>query len=369
MSVINQMLQDLEKRGETDDGHAGTRYIQAGVSASRTSPYKFMWVMIIVIAAIASIALWRLKKASPDVQLTSALAIPVTAPMLQDQNLSLHEQGLRLRLSTKVDTEGIVHKSKEGNITQTEPSKQMPPLAQTAGKPIAPIVTAKDSRSITPVSDGELRQNQTAVNDKSVAVPTLMIKEVSLQQRAESEFRQATIYQQQGRLNEAILALERSLQLDALHAPSRQLLISLLLESKRHEDAIRELKLGLNIEPTHLNFSMMLARLLLERAKLYEAIEILQKNLSLAQDRPDYLAFLAALQQKTGHHQEAIQLYRQAVKKQPQNGVWWMGLAISLQADGKSNEAIDAFQQAKLQSGLSAELHAFIDQRIAQLQK
>jgi MSHA biogenesis protein MshN len=96
---------------------------------------------------------------------------------------------------------------------------------------------------------------------------------------------------------------------------------------------------------------------------------VLQKNQGLAQDRPDYLAFLAALQQKTGHHKEAVQLYRQALKKHSQNGVWWMGLGISLHADGMNQEAIEAFKQAKMQGGISAELQAFIEQKIEVLQK
>jgi MSHA biogenesis protein MshN len=205
--------------------------------------------------------------------------------------------------------------------------------------------------------------------EKAPETQGTFIKEVSPQQRAEGEFKQATIYQQQGRVSEAVQSLEQALKLDQNHAPARQLMISLLLESKRYDEAIRELRTGLANDSHQINFAMILARLLVERAKVNEAVDILQKGAPFAQDRPDYLAFMAALQQKLGHHKEAIQSYRLALSRHTQNAAWWMGYGISLQAEGANTEALEAYRQAKTQPGLGADLIAFIDQKIAQIQK
>ena len=387
MSVINQMLQDLEKRAEGDSTHAGARYTQAGVAApnARRGVAK-LWLVFLLIALLAggmflvqsrrqTVEL-ELKQVSvkesvlnSDLPATQNLASGVSAIELQHQSPSLSELGLRLKLSTQVNPANLVKNletNKPIDVTSSIP-KALPTSASIT--PMDLIKTEKESRKTVTSLEEEKTRNQTVVSEKQATAPVIMVKEISEQQRAETEYRQATIYQQQGRANEAILSLQNALKLDSLHAPARQLLISLLLENKRHEDAIRELKQGLVIEPSQLNFSMILARLLVERAKLNEAIDTLQRNQNLAQDRPDYLAFLAALQQKIGRHQDAVQLYRQALKKHPHNGVWWMGLGISLQAEGKVSEAIEAYQQAKQQSGLSAELQAFVEQKIVNLQK
>lgn len=399
MSLINQMLQDLEKRGDDESSHAAAHYAQFGdVRGRSTSRVKLGLILIcfslLVIAAFyissrakqpaVTVAVNAEKPISSSAELVNsgvALASSKPAEKVQPDIVpTLGDVGLSLKLSTQVNAKAL------NSLTAQIHAQQEVPIAPQIENSTTNVRAAKlaDNQEIVdapkPATQSGAELNQTSNSNPAKkapaslaknlnSAPVTMIKEVSVQQRAEGEYRQATVYQQQGRVNEALAALESALKIDALHLPARQLLISLLLENKRHEDAIRELRQGLINEPGQLNFSMILARLLVERAKLTEAIEVLQKNAGLAQERPDYLAFLAALQQKTGHHKEAILLYRQALRVHSQNGAWWMGLGISLQAETNSQEAIDAYKQAKQQPGLSAELHAFIDQKISQLQK
>ncbi len=368
MSVINQMLQDLEKRGDDQQSHSGERYLQAGIAISSPQAYRFKWGVVLLLGLLLGGITWLLMRSSSLDQLPSQKTLESAEIAKLNPASSSVASELQLRLSKQVNLEGKLTHA----VAQTPPraDSTLPKNAtEKASTKVVEHASSAGDKTVPALAKLETIVPANGVPEKSAPAPTVMIKEVSIQQRAESEFRQATVYQQQGRVNEAVLTLENALKLDSMHAPARQLLISILLENKRHEDAIRELKLGLSIEPAQLNYSMILARLLVERSKLEEAIEVLKRNQSGAQDRPDYLAFLAALQQKIAHHQEAVQLYRQALKKQPQNGVWWMGLGISLQAEADLVEAINAYKQAKNQSGLSPELHAFIDQRLTQLQK
>lgn len=401
MSLINQMLQDLEKRGEDESSHAAAHYAQFGENISRSKSRQTPWfflLLFIIVAVVAFSFIFKSKESatsnltsSEKLQKRSKDVIAVANPeksvdvgrpdAISVASPTLSELGLSLKMSTQVSLASIVGANVRGGDNEkarselaVSPSVDSKLLKTDAGQilEVAPKLNKSAERELELNSERNsvvIKKTTSPSSASAVAAPVTMIKEVSMQQRAEGEYRQATVYQQQGRVNEALSALENALKADPLHAPARQLLISILLENKRHEDAIRELRRGLDMEPGQLNFSMILARLLLERAKLSEAIDVLQKNVSLAQERPDYLAFLAALQQKTGHHKEAILLYRQALRNHSQNGAWWMGLGISLQAEANPQEAIDAYKQAKLQPGLSAELHAFIDQKISQLQK
>lgn len=425
MSLINQMLQDLEKRGETEEQQPVARYTQLGNHAPNTASNK-IWFFVFFAFVVVFVLVWfrdsLFSKSSMASQKTSVPISAVAASQASSSSASsiapadaiarsaetaseiladVGSFGLSLKLSTQVNaiptassSSTLSNASSENAVFQMEkrdqryavsglPNNGVRDALERAGDSLlSKAPAAKTDELSSPESQKTLKTTTANLANKSLtqvgaqasannspSLQTVMIKEVSAQQRAEGEYRQATVYQQQGRQTEALQALEAALKSDPLHSAARQLKISLLLEAKRHEEAIRELKQGLVVEPAQLNFSMILARLLVERAKLNDAIEVLQKNQTLAQDRPDYLAFLAALQQKIGHHKEAVLLYRQALKKHSQNGVWWMGLGISLQADGLNQEAIEAFKQAKMQGGVSAELQAFIEQKIEVLQK
>lgn len=360
MSLINQMLQDLEKRGQAGTEIPTPRYTQFSNQAPAVT-HPWFW-RLAVLFVLGGALVWayffqtQTKPVAPVVLEVSprqapppALAAPVEPelPILGD---------LSLKLTKDVDIHALATPSAPPEIQEQE-------SVATTEKPT--VTTA--ARSETPVAKSVTAAVIVPMASPAALVP--IVKEISPTQRAESEYRQASMYLQQGRQTEAMTSLQQTLKLDAQHAPARQALISLLLENNRQEDAMRELKQGLALDPNHSNFAMLLARLQVERASVNEAIITLQSGLSAGQERPDYLAFLAALKQKTGAHKEAIQLYRQSLKKHTNNAVWWMGLGISLQADGTAQEAIDAYKQAKTQPGLSAELQAFVDQKIAGLQK
>ena len=412
MSLINQMLQDLEKRGEEQGANSESvsQYAQYGSSPNeRRLGFRF-FVLVglgLLLAYLIYAMVYQGEVNSKNTsQVTKTKVEPLTAtPATASQNadaelLKTASLPLLLKMSTKIDAV----MSSDSSMPENEKNKSAESLkspnsqeasrenvqSELSAKPglsvvrneralpvIAEVRRADGSQvdlggSTKPTADfnAKLDPKQASANsDKVNSGQGTVIKEISPQQRAEGEFKQATIYQQQGRNSEAILSLEQALKLDSNHAPARQLMISLLLEGKRYEDAIRELRAGLAIDAHQINFAMILARLMVERAKVNEAVEILQKAAPFAQDRPDYLAFLAALQQKLGRHKEAVQTYRLALNKHAQNAVWWMGLGISLQADGANAEALEAYRQAKTQPGLGADLLAFVDQRIAQIQK
>src|SRR5262249_18591835 len=154
-----------------------------------------------------------------------------------------------------------------------------------------------------------------------------------------------------------------ALQADALHAAARQMLVGLMLQTKRTDEAVRLAQEGLTGDPSQFGLAMILARVQVDQGKLQTAIATLNRSLQYAGDRPDYQAFLAALLQRDWHNKEAIEHYLAALGKSPQNGVWWMGLGISLQAEGRLADAKEAFTRAKVTNTLTPELTAFVDQK------
>jgi MSHA biogenesis protein MshN len=200
------------------------------------------------------------------------------------------------------------------------------------------------------------------------AALTKQFRELTAQQRAENEYRRASSFIQQGKLSEAVSTLEQALHLEPQHMPAFQALVGMLIDSKRHEEAIRKLQEKLHHDRSHAHLAMMLARLQVDRGETRGAIDTLQKSLPHASNRADYQAFLAALHQREGRNKEAVELYMLALGKSPQNGIWWMGLGISLQTLNRLPEARDAFRQARENNLPSADLQAFVEQKLTQLQ-
>ena len=187
-------------------------------------------------------------------------------------------------------------------------------------------------------------------------------------ERAENEFRKATVLLNQGRVAEAMDGYKAALQQDSGHAAARQALVGLLLENRRIDEAQQLLQEGLSLSPDRSGYAVLLARIQVERGDLQGAHELLSKHAGSAANNADYHAFDAALLQRLGRHKEAVAGYQAALRLAPAAGVWWMGMGISLQADNRGTEALDAFRRAKSVGGLSPDLIAFVDQRLKQLQ-
>jgi MSHA biogenesis protein MshN len=373
MSLINQMLQDLDKRGANPArGDAAYAPIAALPFTTVRSKWQSIFVLLVALAGLAWLVWHQMSahvKPATSTPLVAVIAAPasVSAPSLRsapdpeaveteaavDEVPAISDLPVLLKLSSELDIRSVsVYEVPEKMTGQTGGAK---PEKASFSKPEASLPV----KSATP---------QIELKSAQPAEPQIkLVKEATLHQQAEGEYRQATVLQQQGRTAEAVTMLEQALKFDAQHGAARQSLISLLLESKRYDEAIRYLQQGLAQDQNQTGLAMILARLQVEKSNLPAAVETLQRSLPYASERADYLAFLAALLQRETRHKEAIDLYQKALKKNPQNPVWWMGLGISLQADARRPEALEAYQRARSVTGLSPELLAFVEQKIAQL--
>jgi MSHA biogenesis protein MshN len=216
-------------------------------------------------------------------------------------------------------------------------------------------------------------------NKASAANPVLagstegvkQIKPLSAQQRAENEYRRALQAQQQGRLPEAMAALEQALQIDRQHTAARQTLVAWLLEQGQREQAMRHLKDALAHDPGQAGLAMILARLQVDQGQVALALATLQRSLPYTLEGADYHAFMAALLQRQQNHKGAIEHYQIALRLQPEHALWWMGIGMSYQAERQHAAAREAFVRAKnnpgLTPGFNAELQAFVEQKLSQL--
>ena len=197
-------------------------------------------------------------------------------------------------------------------------------------------------------------------------------KQIRPDQKSENYYRQALSYLQQGRVSEAQASLTLALETNPTNQEARQTLAGLLLDNKRYDDAGATLAAGLAITPEQNDFRMTLARLQVEAGDSAGALSTLEQGLSYAKNHADYQSFLATLLQRANRHEEAISHYTTALSLNPSASnsattSTLIGLGISLQAVGKLEKSQEAFAHVKSSATLSPELSQFVEQRIKQI--
>jgi MSHA biogenesis protein MshN len=192
-------------------------------------------------------------------------------------------------------------------------------------------------------------------------------KRVSEAQQADNLYRQAVAQLLQARGSDARQSLQTLLALDANHVQARQLLASLLVETRALDEAATVLREGLQRSPGESVFSLALARIEVETDATDTALHTLAAGLQAAGDDPHYHAFYAALLQRVQRHPEAVQHYLVALRSDPSMPTWLVGIGISLQALGQNRDAQEAFTRARDGGLLSPPLLSFVEQRLRQL--
>jgi len=381
MSLINQMLQDLEQRSTGNLAGTGVHH-QVRAVPERGGLHPAWWLVLALTLVLIGVLVWfwlrppapatamqpLALKIAPDL---SALPSPVApAPVPQDlaplspSPSSVSSAALPNSSDAAAPAADVRHgDAEEHPVKKTENAISPEPKLESKPEAVAKPRSrnALDKGTVAPQASGSAGEEAS-----NTAKLTKQVKELTPPQLAENEYRQAVVVLQAGRNADALAMLEHALQLDAQNTAARQMLVGLLLQGKRMDEAVRRAQEGLALDPSQFGLAMILARTQVELRDVKSALATLERSLPYATERADYQAFLAALLQRDKRDKEAIDHYVAALAKVPQNGVWWMGLGISLQAENRLPEAKEAFGRAKTSNTLTPELLAFVNQKLSQ---
>ncbi len=368
MSVINQMLVDLERRRAS--GEERNR-IPDHVRALPDEPHAVRGPGLRIAGAVAGVVLtaagawWWLAGRAPAVSMPASAPaaaviapVPAAAPEARDTEFIARRLTLDLAHEPEapvpavrdagpgLDTASIIKPR-----TAPPAPQATPPVAQPVEKTrVAPAPVAK--KTPEPVKSPALVEI-----DKQVRKPTP-------RQRAEAEYAKGSAARQQGQPDEARAAFEAALQIDPTYHGARQALVGTLLDARQPAEAMRILQEGLQLAPAQQGFAMTLARLQLDNGELDAGAQTLARSLDYPDVSPDYIAFYASLLQRQQKHAEAVTQFQRALGRRRNVGVWLLGLGVSLEALGRGPEAQEAYRLAKSSGNLSADLQAFADQKL-----
>ena len=399
MSLINQMLQDLDERRAAHGVGANLPSDVRPLPKARKSYWPVSLAVgagVVIVLGIAGVFLRddvsrhlapvvaTVTQANAPAAPVAVAAVPATAviepqpePVAEiDMSKRVDGVDVSLRMADfieaseeadgvdKAETESETDKREssaapvEAKSTVVQPAKPPVASAMTATPlPDKPVAKVADKTDLDEGEKSSGRIGSTPVIERTPAAG-------SPHERAESEYRKAIAAVNQGRVSEAVDSLRNALHQDSLHVASRQLLVRLLLEAGNKDEAIRMLRDGIAGQPAQLGWAMSLARLQVDRGELDSAWQTLDHTLPAAGNNPDYLGFAANVLQRLGRHGEAADQYRKATRIAPADGRWWLGLGWCLDAQGQAAEAREAFLHARQSGNLSPELLALIDQKL-----
>jgi MSHA biogenesis protein MshN len=353
MSVINQVLKDLDRQGANASTPRGVIAVnQRDVAAPR-------WpLMLIGVAGVVTAVWWFWPGAT-----LSSVSNPVAPPPVETPI----ENAPKLLMSQQL--------SAAGRTSEVPSASLLAPLADNAAgssaaqsvRATAPATIAAVMPAIKPRLDTRLSEPR----QTEIAKPTVVkeIKPLTPQVQAEEAWRQASRLLEQGRNHDAQDKLEGVLRLDPAHAGARQSLIALVLEAGDGVRAEALLREGLALHPNEGWYSRSLAQLQLQRGNTAQAAAILKSGLAQLQpqraDAANWGLYASTLA-KLGKRSEATQAYREALRLDPTQGNWWIGLAVALEQGSENADAGAAYQRA-LQTRLSSELREFAQQKAREL--
>jgi MSHA biogenesis protein MshN len=361
MSLINRMLQDLDRRQALETADAGVVRASAAKPASR----EWFWrVLVVLLTAALAWMGWVAIQLLPRKPLATDLAFVAASEA-------------RARPPVQPAAPPVAEAAQPAPIAAPVP--ETPPVV--AAAPVAPSTDALRlaTELQTPIIEKPMEPLKPAAATKpKVAAPApKLVAKPSVDKRervrsandnAESHFRRAALLLNHGRVSEAEEQLVAALQVDPRHSAARQAYVSLLLEQQRISTARRVLQEALVLEPAQPAFALALARIHAAERDYAAALAVLDRAAPVGHGAADFQAFRGAMLQRLGRHDEALVAYQNAVRDGAPPATAWIGYAISLEAVGKRSEAAQAYRRALTIGPLAAEARDYAESRARALE-
>ncbi|MEE1980159.1 tetratricopeptide repeat protein [Shewanella xiamenensis] len=400
MSVINKMLQDLDKRQQ---GHSLSNVAvhQAQYLGRPNSSRKWL-VISLVSLLVGGVSVYAFQAMYDSRNATDNSVNTVVSAQTPSDNTNPQTDTPAKDMSASAESAPSMAQSPRVNAAPVEPTSEptiesvaVNSSTDTANKAALPQesvqaqtepqqVAVKANQAEVNVNQSEVKITQTEARasesvesastqalSQASAQPTgqMAVTEVKLSpsQLAQKQLVLASDAEKQGQLVKAMDYYAKALKLDPSLHESRKQLAALHYGQGEQPQAAEVLAQGRLLYPQEFEFALLLARVQHAMGDTDAALASLaQIPDSHPLARQKWLA-QTDLAQKQGQYPLVEQAYRKLLQQEPQQGKWWMGLAYALDSQKQFTQASQAYRTALSYSGLSTQATAFIEQRLQQL--
>lgn len=355
MSLINQMLQDLEKR----QPHGGLADLPPGVVSAAEKPRPATrWQALALISLATAVAVFAIRLVpdrKPEPPAARVIQEAVLPPLPAVPVVPAADEPAPAVPGNPAATSA----APKATVVSTTPAGKAQPAKPQA--PLAAQVQAPPVPSPAKAVPGPAAAKAAAAKpgggriDKSIN---------SGGGQADAYYQQALEAYTQGRAAESAEKLQQALAVEPGNVPSRQLLTRQLLEQRRLDEARGVLREGMRLQPSVLQWPTLLARIELEKGDLAAARAAVDSALPQGAASADLQSLAGAVAQRQGKPDEAAEFYRRALQLKPADGRAWIGLGVALEAEGHRPEAREAFRRAQATGNLPPELEALAQRKL-----
>lgn len=384
MSVINQMLKDLDQRQQDENNIVTGSAVQISPS---TKPWLIITITVLVTLAIMVAVYFffqnkQLKQSLTQNKHSSNLQI---AKLLVEKKQKSQVAQPQTSKPQKLKNQ-ITNALLQVKVTQSDqPIK--PITQQTVIKPETQkekVVVEKISqlKQTTTLKSGQQKMQQPSNalesdllvkgEDKTIFQPvkpsmSVSRKRVSAEQLAKQKMAKAEELILANEPKSAEALFEEVLMLTPNNKVARKQLAALWFGRKAFQNALNLLSQGLSLDQNDSEFRLMQARIYLNQGKNEKAYQVLQ---AFEQSNDiEYLVTLANVAQQLAKYQQAILSYQHLANLQPNEARWWLGLAVAYDRNSQYKLAIPAYQSAVVQGNLSNSAMQFAKQRLQELEE
>ncbi|MBA6304733.1 lipopolysaccharide assembly protein LapB [Colwellia sp. MB02u-14] len=368
MSVINQMLKDLDQR-QADQG--GTSHFTVPVdSPSSNKKIIFISLIVIVLLNTGGIFIWQMYVENQALKVSKALEINHSQkPVLKNSKLDNSAHVVKNESTNQANNSNITTGLLKTQQNKADIAQIIPPINKLTQDNISKIEVPLATMSTATSSSNNL-QAPVTLTSLPVTKSTLKISRKELSPDALAK--QKLIRAEQALANKDIAKAE-SLFEDVLlvipeHKSARKQLAALWFGRQAYSDALNLLSQGINLSPNDSEFRLMKARIYLKKNRIRQAFTTLN-NIPNVNDviNVEYQSLRATMAQQLNEFSFSAEAYQILVSIEPSSSRWWLGLGVALDSNSEFEQASFAYKTALNKNGLSGSAENFARQRITEL--
>jgi MSHA biogenesis protein MshN len=380
VSVINQMLKDLEQR-TPEQGQVATPVAMS----NKPSTIKIVLISLLVLVSLNLLGfyIWNLQEqvTSSELKLKEKVQRQSVNPgqgtsQQSVETLMLDQETIKRQESiaeteplpeTKVDLVREVAQhpivKEKANLPES-PSKIIvetkPQIKAESTKPKLVTIKPVSPAVVSPSIVRPILVNTATESNMSVSRRQLTSKELVVQKlvRAEKAIKINDIIKAE-QLFEEILIVEPN------HKQARKNLAALWFGRKSYQQATNLLSQGISLDRNDAELRLLKARIHLQQGQHKAAYNTL-KPLSLLKQQ-EYQVMLANVSQQIEQYKSAIQAYKILIDMQAYSGRWHLGLAIVYDKNSQFSLAVTEYAIALTKSDISIASAEFAQQRMQAL--
>lgn len=395
MSVINQMLRDLEDRKQPQEAVE-----QPVFNVPEPPVWRKPVALVLLLAIIAALVWWfgfasqstpnqassgtaqqpaLTKESKPSVRPQPSLADPkgpapsnnepalaqVAAPAQQTNSTpqTQAQQAVPAATQSQAPAEPQVAQAKAATLTPLSAPPTAPPAAPQQGTdateqtPVAVAELANGAEMVNEAKERKVepaKQPQQPVQVSATAGKAkVKLSAMTAEESAQLQLNEARGYAANGRLKDAENAYRTVLTRNPRLTNARLELVGLLSQQRQEAKALQLVNEGLRYQPTNAQLTTVKAQLLLTLGKADDAWGALQQLNESQVSETGFFVIKAGLASQRNDFETAYRNYSRLTIKEPSQGRWWLGKAISAEQVGNNAEAIEGYRRALTSGDIS----------------